>query len=147
MVVFRPRIICQHPYPVELFLKRVTWPKMLRLLALCHQAAGNKHQLQENHWRVTIMQPCICDAPYKQSMSYGTFCLTSVPNTGPEREKHSQTLVIGQLQYSWESVLKYLWHWQEKPQEARKLQLKGEDNSVWKKAEAGGCCSDSHRNM
>lgn len=38
-------------------------------------------------------------------MSYGTFCLTSVPNTEPRREKHNQTLVPGQLKYSWENVL------------------------------------------
>lgn len=55
--------------------------------------------------RVTMMQPCVCAAPYKQSMSHGTCCLTSVPNTGPERERHYQTLVTGQLKYSWESVL------------------------------------------
>lgn len=42
VVVFRPCVTCQHPYPVELFLKRGTWPKMLCLLALCHKAAGNK---------------------------------------------------------------------------------------------------------
>lgn len=51
------------------------------------------------------MQPCACAAPYEQSMSYGTFCINSAPNTGPQREKHNQTLVTGQLKYNWESVL------------------------------------------
>lgn len=47
LVVFRLCVICQHPYPVELLLKRGTWPKMLSPGIM--PAAGTKHQLQDNH--------------------------------------------------------------------------------------------------
>lgn len=91
------------------------------------------------------MQPYVCAAPYKQSMSYGMFCLTSVPNTGPEKETQPDSGHRATEIYNWKMrkcfFLKYLWHWQEKPQEARKLQLKKEKTTrVWKEAEAGGCC-------
>lgn len=81
---------------------------MLCLLALCHQAAGNKTSApRKTTRRVTMMQSYVCAAPCKQNMSYGMFC-QPLSQTQDPKERNTTRLVTGELKYitkKWESVL------------------------------------------